>query len=70
MLYVAHKNTPNKQISSGDTIRDFREETAIFMRISQKPRGGSSGKIETDRGEFYPTVFDLVIVDDSSEDNS
>lgn len=52
-----------KLVKHGQRIKDFRGDTAVFLRVSRAPEPGKSGKVLVDDGwgshehEFYPSVF-------------
>lgn len=51
------------EVQSGDEIKDFRGDPAVFKRVSQVPTESSGGKIEVRgaMGERYPAVYRLEI---------
>lgn len=55
------------EVRKGDTVTDFRGETATFVSATRTPVPGKSGKVLVDMGgmqrEFYEGVFDLRIVE-------
>jgi len=52
------------EVKVGDTLTDFRGDTAIFRSFSEPHKPSSEGKVYTDRlGGRYPSVFGLKIVD-------
>lgn len=66
-MKVRHATT-HKIVGQGDTIEDFRGDVHIFRQITREPSESSVGKILTNHGEYYPSVFDLVIVEDQETD--
>ena len=52
-------NADGKLVKVGDKLTSFRGETDIVIEgIGQPPhKPSSTGKVWTDRGNFYPSVF-------------
>jgi len=48
-------------VTPGDTVIDFRGGTDTYRGVSRLPQPGKSGKVITDRGEYYEKVFSLEI---------
>ena len=65
MYDATHKtlDANDAEIRVGDTITDFRGERTTFRGITRVPGDGTAtnGKILTDDGEYYPSVFDLTV---------
>lgn len=45
-------------VSVGDTVTDFRGNTATVEGGIPPWKPSSSGRINTSRGEYFPSVFD------------
>lgn len=60
MLRAIHTIT-GKIINPGDTIKNFRGEDHVVESITPDPRPGKSGRINTNKGSFYPGVFNAEI---------
>lgn len=62
--YNAITGTP---VHVGDTVTDFRGETATVTTLSRATDLGRSGKVVVSQGdsqrEYYDKVFDLVVTD-------
>jgi hypothetical protein len=58
-----------KQVFEGDTVIDFRGETATVAKLSRAKVPGKSGKVVVTQGdsspqrEYYDGVFGLVVTD-------
>lgn len=50
-------------VHPGDTVTDFRGDTATFRMVSRGPLPGKSAKVVTDErfGEQYAGVYDLTV---------
>jgi hypothetical protein len=46
----------------GQTIEDFRGRAATLLGGTPPAKLGSTGRVETSIGEFYPSVFGLMWV--------
>lgn len=51
-----------KEVALPALLKDFRGDKVKVLTISRLPFEGSTGRVDTVRGEFYPTVFGLKIV--------
>ena len=52
------------EVKTGDTLTNFRGETAIFRSFEEPHKPSSTGKVYTDGlGGKYPSVYGLKIVD-------
>lgn len=58
------------EINQGQVIKDFRGDAWRFIGITRVPNGASTGRVyvegmgeRTYKSEFFPSVFDLVIVE-------
>jgi hypothetical protein len=61
--YMAIRTNTREEVKSGDEIVDFRGRPAQFYMVSRIPEAASTGRVLTTEGaEFYPSVFNLVIV--------
>jgi len=53
------------EVSEGDTVVDFRGESAVFLSATRAPMPGKSGKVLVDldgvQREFYESVYDLRV---------
>lgn len=49
--------------NEGETLISFRGEMYTFRGVSKDSGGHSEGKILTDKGEYYPSVFDAKLYD-------
>jgi len=65
-LFAFNEKT-GKQVFPGDTVTDFRGETATVATLSRACIPGKSGKVVVTQGisqrEYYDGVFDLVVTD-------
>lgn len=65
-LYAYNEGT-GEQVHVGDTVTDFRGETATVATLSRATVLGKSGKVVVTQGdsqrEYYDKVFDLVVTD-------
>lgn len=55
------------EVREGDTVTDFRGETATFCSASRAESPGKSGKVivklpDGERREYYDRVYDLRVV--------
>ena len=62
MAQVAVDESTGRVINEGETIFSFRGEMYRFSRITRESGGNSNGKILTDGGEYYPSVFGLKLL--------
>lgn len=60
--YMLIDNKTGRQIQLGESLVNFRGQPDRFVSILQAPNGGSSGKIQTDRGIYYPSVFGSKLI--------
>lgn len=62
MVYLV-TDKDGRVIVSGDTVTDFRGETAVFEYVSRAPDIGKSAKVVVSGklGEYYAGVFDLNV---------
>lgn len=67
--YEGSETGPGTEVNPEDTIYDFRGEPWTYLGITRVPNGASSGRVyvesasdSTYKSEFFPSVFDLVIV--------
>lgn len=57
------------EVKTGDTLTDFRGETAIFKSFEEPHKPSSTGKVYSKRegseysSQNYPSVFGLKIVE-------
>lgn len=60
-------NLDGTLVNVGDTITDFRGDTAILISIDRANMPGKSGKVTVlyngNRGTYYSSVFNLIIVE-------
>ena len=57
------RETTGVEIKAGDTLTNFRGETAIFKSFEAPHKPSSTGKVYTDgMGGKYPSVYGLKIV--------
>ena len=55
----------------GASYTDFRGERHTLEGSRPPHKPGSTGRVYTDRGEFYPSVIDLTFVEaDPAEDDT
>lgn len=57
---IVHDGSFVEDLKPGDKLIDFRGDEHKFKSIVKRPGNGSSGKIATDLGIFYPGVFNLT----------
>lgn len=58
--YILRLEAGGAPVDDNAWLLDFKGESAILRGGSAPHKPGSTGRIETDRGEFYPSVFGLV----------
>jgi len=59
-----YREDDGAEIQPGDTITDFRGDTAVFAAATRAREPGRSGLVLTqDGGEYYDKVFRLRVVD-------
>lgn len=68
MPYYNVANKHGAKVQRGDTVTDFRGETATFVGVTRGPQPGKEAKVSVFyRGmreqEFYAGVFDLTVSD-------
>jgi hypothetical protein len=56
-------DTTGIRVEQGDTVTDFRGETAEFYGVERGPSAGKSAKVRTSRGTFYDKVFGLTVTE-------
>ena len=54
-----------KAAQVGDVLTDFRGDTSTLTGMREPQHAGSSGRVFTDEGEFFPSVFGLKWVETS-----
>jgi hypothetical protein len=56
-------DSEGNEINPGDTVTDFRGETATFRAVSREPVGHKEAKVITDErlGEQYASVYKLNV---------
>jgi hypothetical protein len=52
-------NEHGRPVLPGETIYDFRGDSHIFEGGIKPKHSGSTGRVCTDQGEFYPSVFNM-----------
>lgn len=56
---LRHKES-GEAVQKGEEVTNFRGAVAAINGGTSPHHEGSTGRIWTDCGEFYPSVFDLV----------
>jgi len=51
-------------VNPGDTVTDFRGETATYQGVARGPEPERMAKVIVDGREYYASVFDLTVTDD------
>lgn len=49
----------NQPVALSQEVKSFRGEVAKVLGGKPPPQDGSTGKVWTTAGEFYPSVYDL-----------
>jgi hypothetical protein len=60
----------NREAIIGTTYADFRGQRHILKGHLAPHKPGSSGRVYTDRGEYFPSVIGLRFRDDDTEDDT
>lgn len=58
MYYLVDEKTGDAVVQ-GDILTSFRGEKHT-LKAWEPPRGNSTGRVHTDIGSYYPSVFGLV----------
>jgi hypothetical protein len=58
--YVVNKR--GKEVKLPATLKAFDGEKILVDGISQLPSNGKEGRVATEQGEFFPSVFGLKII--------
>jgi ribosomal protein L21E len=56
-------NKQGKEVKPGDTVVSFRGDVEVMKAATPPRHSGSTGRVLTDRGEFYPGVYNLKWVE-------
>lgn len=51
-----------RELFNGARVADFRGQCTTFRYVSRAPAGNSTGRVVTDQGEYFPSVYGLQIV--------
>lgn len=51
------------EVNPGDQITDFRGNVHTFKAVIRRPEPGLSGKVLTDKGQFYDKVFPGLVIE-------
>lgn len=68
MLYVVDEN--GNEVKLPAVLKDFRGDEEEVVSISRAPGGGSTGRVATKMGEYFPGVFGLTIVERQEKEES
>ena len=58
---LVHEN--GKKLKIGDVVKDFRGDKHKITGWSAPRHAGTSGRVHTDQGSYYPSVIDARLVD-------
>jgi len=50
-------NNEGVEIKIGDSVTSFRGENAVVKGMTEPHKAGSTGRIYTDAGEYFPNVY-------------
>lgn len=56
-------NKAGEAVQIGDTVRDCRGESYTVQGATEPQHAASSGRIHTEKGSFFPHVFDCKFID-------
>lgn len=62
MEYVLINEETGNQVLKGDTVKDFRGDSAIVESYTPPHKPSSTGRVITNEGEYFPSVYGLKIV--------
>lgn len=63
-------DTDNREAIIGTSYRDFRGKAHILKGYLPPHKPGSTGRVYTDQGEYFPSVIGLRFRDDATEDDT
>lgn len=55
--HLIHKD--GSAVQEGDEVTDFRGDTAIVRGWQYPVHSNSTGRVDTDEGSYYPSVYEL-----------
>lgn len=61
-MYKLINEKTGKEVTQGETVVNFRGEEAQVISATPPHKPSSTGRVNTDKGSFFPSVYGLKFI--------